>query len=103
MSARLLSFSKWCGNAEDQEEPLSERVLDFVVHKWRNRAYQSLARSVICIRGFDFCKPEHEVISSFFQFGFWFYGWWLLIPAVGATPHCHRLFRLHCGALQLTL
>lgn len=57
-------FSQWCGHAEGQEGELSERFLDFVSNKWRNRAYQSLARSFICIRGFAFCKPEHEVTNN---------------------------------------
>lgn len=61
----LFSLSKWCGNAQGQEQPLSERFMEFVGHTFRNRAYQALSRSIICIRGFQFCKPEHEVICLF--------------------------------------
>lgn len=84
------SLSKWCGDAEDQEMSLSERLVDFVGHSFRNRAYMALSRSTICVRG-EFCDQEHEVITtSFRQFCCWFYGWVVLHGWVDlgcALPH----------------
>lgn len=53
-----------CGNTEGEKDPLSERFLEFVGNSFKNRAYQSLYRSVICLRKFELCKPEH-IVSSF--------------------------------------
>lgn len=82
----LRSFSQWCGSAEGQDEPLSERFLEFVTHMFRNSAYQSLYRSIICFRNFELCKPENQVSPSFLL-GFSFEGGWLPArqPAVGAS------------------
>lgn len=44
---------------------MSARFLEFVTHIFRNSAYQSLYRSIICHRGFELCKPEHQVSRGF--------------------------------------
>ncbi|CAN0135821.1 unnamed protein product [Scytosiphon promiscuus] len=56
--------AKWCGNAEGLTKPITERFVEFVGHMFRNSAYQSLYRSMICYPNFALCKPEHQRESA---------------------------------------
>ncbi|CAN0193658.1 unnamed protein product [Ascophyllum nodosum] len=56
---------KWCGNAEDQEEPIEARLIEFAENMFTNMAYQTLYRSIICDPDFVLCPSENARDKSY--------------------------------------
>ncbi|CAM9504714.1 unnamed protein product [Laminaria digitata] len=51
--------SKWCGDSVGHEEPVQDRLIDFIQNKWGNRAFRSMQDSVFCNPDSELCDPEH--------------------------------------------
>lgn len=60
-SARFVSRAlrwQWCGNAEDEEESVTDRLLEFTDMRWKNMMFQQMTYSIICPPIFDLCEGE---------------------------------------------
>lgn len=52
---------QWCGGTKDEKRTLEERLLDFTVNKWGNKAFDFLVPAVICDPAFQVCYSGNQV------------------------------------------